>query len=154
MEWEERVAAKNGVERVNAIRTRLQRVGRGVGIDFSFNSRVGGTKASHCLIRQAPVERRKELIEEIYRMHFEQDMDITSHTGLAKAATSIGIDEDEALTILKNCEGGDEVDKLAAKARKVDGVTSVPTIEMGGRRIEGAEDVGEFYEALVAAKEG
>ncbi|KAK3712119.1 hypothetical protein LTR37_009210 [Vermiconidia calcicola] len=150
--WDETVARKNGAEKVNAIRTRLQRVGRGVGIEFSFNSKIGNTRDSHRLIRHVVPEKRKELLEAIYQMHFEQDGDITSHADLVRAAESVGMDAGEVKAFLGTADYAEEVDSMAAEARR-EGVSSVPTIVIGGTRIEGAEDMGEFYEALVAAKE-
>ncbi|KAK5164663.1 uncharacterized protein LTR77_009869 [Saxophila tyrrhenica] len=149
----EAIERKNGKERVNAIRTRLERVGREYGIDFSMAHFVGSTRDAHRMLRFAPVEKRKELLEEVYRLHFESDLDITSHEGLATAAENVGLSRVEVLQFLSGQQGGEEVDELAAKARKQDGVASVPTVVIGDRRLEGAEDVGEFYEALIAAKE-
>jgi predicted DsbA family dithiol-disulfide isomerase len=149
----EAIGKKNGEERVNAITTRLQRVGRSNGIEFSFKSRIGNTRDSHRLIRFATREKQKVLLEEIYKLHFEQDADITSHDDLVKAAVNIDMDRDAVLSFLKSADGAVEVDELAATARQQDGISSVPTIEIGDRRIEGAEDVGDFYEALVAARE-
>ena len=62
------------------------------------------------------------------------------------------MDESQVLSFLESGEDGGEVDKLAAQARE-DGISSVPTVEIGGRRIEGAEDASEFFEALITAKE-
>lgn len=149
----EAIAQKNGEDKVNAITTRLQRIGRSNGIDFSFESRVGNTRDSHRLIRFAAVEKQKDLLEEIYRLHFEQDANITSHEDLVNAAANVGLDRGEVLNFLKTSEGALEVDDLAAKARQQDFVTSVPTFKIGDCRLEGAEDVGDFYEALVAARE-
>lgn len=153
--WEMRVSQKNGEERVNAIRTRLQRVGRFHGIEFSFNSKVGNTKDSHRLLLYA-LERRgpnvqKALLEEILRAHFEQDGDITSHVLLAQAAVAAGIPEQEAAALLASDEGGDSVDVLAAKSRTTDGVSSVPTVEINGKRaaVEGAGDPSEWLQALI-----
>jgi predicted DsbA family dithiol-disulfide isomerase len=149
--WTERVALKNGDERVNAIRTRLQRVGRANGIEFSFNSKIGKTRDSHRLIQFAPPESRKALLEAIFEAHFEHDADITSHSDLVKAAVAAGMDEEGVAALLRSDEGATEIDESAARARK-SGVSSVPTIEINGYRIEGAEDASEFYEALVNAK--
>jgi predicted DsbA family dithiol-disulfide isomerase len=147
------IAQKNGPERVYAITTRLQRVGRASGIDFNFNSRVGNTRDSHRVIRLGSEERRKELLEEIYRLHFEQNADITSHETLAQAAETVELAKSDVLQFLNSDEGAAEVDTMAEKARKQARVTSVPTVEIGGRRIEGAEDAGDFFQALVDAKE-
>lgn len=147
------IAQKNGEERVNAITTRLQRVGRASGIEFNFNSRIGSTRDSHRVIRFAPESKRKELLEEIYRLHFEQDADITSHDTLATAAETVGLAKADVLKLLEGVEGAAEVDDMAAKARKEARVTSVPTVEIGGQRLEGAEDPSDFFQALIATKE-
>ncbi len=89
----------------------------------------------------------------MYRLHFEEGLDITSHEGLAGAAGRVGMVRAEVLEFLKTEAGAVEVDALAAKARKQDRVTSVPTVEIAGQRLEGAEDVGDFMQALIEAKE-
>lgn len=150
--WSERVALKNGDERVNAIRTRLQRVGRANGIEFSFNSKIGKTRDSHRLVRHAPPESRKALVEEIFRLHFEQDADITSHADLTKAAVAVGMSKSDVTAFLQSNEGGSEVDRMAAEAREA-GVSGVPTIEINGHTVVGAEDASEIYETLVKVKE-
>ncbi|KAK3047814.1 hypothetical protein LTR09_010789 [Extremus antarcticus] len=149
----EAIRLKNGDERVNGIKTRLERVGRENGINFSMENRVGSTRDAHRLLRLAPPERRKEFLEEVYRLHFEEGLDITSHEGLAGAAGRVGMVRAEVLEFLKTEAGAVEVDALAAKARKQDRVTSVPTVEIAGQRLEGAEDVGDFMQALIEAKE-
>jgi predicted DsbA family dithiol-disulfide isomerase len=151
MPWTERVALKNGHERVNAIRTRLQRVGHANGIEFSFNSKIGKTRDSHRLIQFAPPESRKALLEAIFEAHFEHDADITSHSDLTKAAVAVGMEEKSVAAFLQSDEGAIQVDESAADARE-SGVSSVPTIYINDHRIEGAEDASEFYEALVNAK--
>lgn len=157
--WEEAVAKKNGAERVNAIRTRMERVGRENGILFSFASRIGSTRDCHRMVlhfaRALGQEAERRLIEQIFAAHFEEDADITSHAALAKMAVKAGVckDEEEVLEFLGTGEGGQEVDGLVGEAR-AKGVMYVPTFEIGGRRIEGAEEAGVFYEALVAAREG
>lgn len=142
---------------VNAIRTRLERVGREHGIQFNFDSKIGSTRDSHRLLQYARSvkghEAQKLLLEEIFHWHFEQGGDITSHAGLMKAANTIGLSEDEVTTLLQSDEGAEEVDRMASQAREA-GIYSVPTIEINGRRIkvEGAGDVSEFFEALVDAR--
>lgn len=137
--WKTRVSQKNGEERVNAIRTRLQRVGRQHGIEFSFDCKVGNTRDSHRLLQYARKskgpEAQKILLEEIFRAHFEQDGDITLHALLTQAAVTADIPQHEAASLLASDEGGDEVDAMAAKARTVDGVSSVPTVVINGKRM-------------------
>ncbi|KXT15866.1 hypothetical protein AC579_5528 [Pseudocercospora musae] len=154
--WEERVADKNGEERVNAIRTRLQRVGRQDGIEFKFENRVGNTRDSHRLLqhvrRTKGSDAQKTLLEQIYSAHMEHNADITSHKDIAKAAVAAGLNEDEILAFLRTGELVEEVDAMAARSRQ-DGVTSVPTFDFNGKRvnIEGAAETSDFFEALIAA---
>lgn len=142
---------------LNAIRTRLERVGRENGIQFNFESKIGNTRDSHRLLQYARktkgAEAQKLLLEEIFRWHFEQGGDITSHEGLIKAATAIGLPEDELSAFLLSDENASEVDSAALQARQK-GVYSVPTIEINGKRIkvEGAGDPSDFFEALIDAR--
>lgn len=154
--WHDAVAAKNGAHAVEAIKRKMERVGRENGIVFTFGSRIGSTRDAHRMVlrfgRQG--EGEKVLIEEVFRSHFEGDADITSHGDLAGMAERAGVaGREEVLAFLGGSDGRGEVDKLVESARER-GVRCVPTVEIGGRVIEGAEDVGTFYEALVAAKEG
>ena len=91
----------------------------------------------------------------MFEWHFERDGDITSREQLARVAVEAGVaaDEGEVIDFLAGDEGREEVDALVEEARESD-VVYVPSFEIGGRRVEGAEDAGVFYEALVAAREG
>lgn len=157
--WEEAVDRKNGPERVHAIRTRMERVGRESGILFSFNSKIGSTRDCHRMFRHFATpkgwEAEKALIEKIFEAHFERNADITSHSVLAEMAKAAGVveDESEVLEFLAGGQAGTKIDRLVEEARKR-GVRHVPTFEIGGSRVEGAEEAWGFYEALVAAKEG
>lgn len=148
----EKMAAKNGAERVDAIRTRLERVGREYGIHFNVEGRTGNTWASHRLIRIAGREKQKEVVERFFESHFEQGGDITSKDlllGIAKAV-DLGHDDKVLNLILSSNAVSGVVDGMARQARE-SGVTSVPTIEINGVRLEGALDPSEFYQALVEA---
>lgn len=142
---------------LNGIRTRLDRVGRENGIHFNFGSKIGSTRDSHQLLQYTLKTKghaaQKQLLEEIFRWHFESGGDITSHSGLTEVATTIGLPEDEVFAFLQGDEDAEEVDAMAAQATSK-GVYSVPTIEINGNRVnvEGAADVSEFFEALVHAK--
>ncbi|KAK4505524.1 hypothetical protein PRZ48_003487 [Zasmidium cellare] len=150
------VIQKNGVNMLNAIRTRLERVGRENGIQFNFESKIGSTRDSHRLLnyaRQHGPGWDKSLLEAIFRWHFEEGGDITSHEGLTKVATSVGLPEDEVSKLLASDENAAAVDTLASLARQK-GIYSVPTIEINRKRInvEGAGDVSEFFEAIINAR--
>ena len=137
----------------------MERVGRENGILFSFGSKIGNSRDCHRLVlefaRPKGWQVEKHFIEKIFEWHFERDADITSHRDLAKMAMDAGVvqsSEEEALAFLRAEKHSQEVHDLVAQAKE-NGVMHVPTFEIHGRRIEGAEDASVFYEALAGAKE-
>ena len=136
----------------------MERVGRENGILFSFSSKIGNSRDCHRLVlefaRPKGWQTEKLFIEKIFEWHFERDADITSHRDLAKMAMDAGIvqSEEEALAFLRGRKHTEDVDGLVAQAKE-NGVMHVPTFEIHGRRIEGAEDASVFYEALAGVKE-
>ena len=152
----DKMAQKNGEERVNAIKTRLERVGRAHGISFNFGGRTGSTRDSHRLIAFARskggLEQQKLLIEQIFESHFEREGDIISRDMLTRAAVAAGLLESEVKDFLQSDGGKEELDMLALKSRQ-SGVASVPTVDINGVRVEGAEDASEFYQAFIEARQ-
>jgi predicted DsbA family dithiol-disulfide isomerase len=92
-----------------------------------------------------------KLAKELFAMHFEGDIDVSCHDDLIKAAIAAGLDEEEVRAWLESDDGGVEVDEEAQRARN-SGVNSVPTFEINGTRLEGAEDVLAFYQAFTEIK--
>jgi predicted DsbA family dithiol-disulfide isomerase len=150
----ERIAQKNGEEMAGGIITRLERVGRGCGIAFSFRGKIGNTRDSHRLLRFAGRKgggKTRELIEILFREVFEGEGDVSSREELVRAAVAVGLDGEEVGRFLESEEDGAEVDELAARARR-DGVRHVPLVDINGIQVEGAEDPSEFFEVLVQAR--
>ncbi|THZ79114.1 thioredoxin-like protein [Aureobasidium pullulans] len=152
---ETRIAQKNGADRAEGIKLRLRRVGKAHGIDFTFAGKVGNTRDSHRLMYLAGLKGedvQMMLAKELFKAHFEGDADITDHVVLIKAGVAAGMEEKVVVAWLEIDNGGEEVDREAQKARE-SGVNSVPTFEINGKRLEGAEDVSAFYEAFSEIKE-
>lgn len=137
----------------------MERVGRENGILFSFGSKIGSSRDCHRMIlhfaRPKGWEVERRVIERIFEWHFERDGDVTSRAEIARVAVEAGVagSEEEVLKFLVSGQGGEDVDGMVEDARGK-GVMYVPTFEIGGNHIEGAEDASVFYEALVAAREG
>ncbi|KAH0345245.1 DSBA oxidoreductase, partial [Aureobasidium melanogenum] len=149
-----RIAQKNGIERAEGIKMRLKRVGKAHGINFTFAGKVGNTRDSHRLIYLAGFkggEVQMALAKELFRVHFEGEADVNSHNDLLAAGVSVGLARNEMMEWLESGNGGAEVDDEAQRARD-SGVNSVPTFEINGRRIEGAEDPSAFYEVFTSMK--
>jgi len=102
-------------------------------------------------MKGADVQRR--VIDIIFKKHFEDTGDITSIDFLVGIGKDAGLDELEVRQYLHLGTGAKEVDDAALSAR-ADGVAHVPTIEINGVRVEGADEPGEFYTTLVSIKEG
>jgi predicted DsbA family dithiol-disulfide isomerase len=150
----ERIIAKNG-DMASGIITRLEQTGRGCGIEFSFQGRIGNTRDAHRLVRFAQDKVNvapRRLIDVLFYGLFEKSSDMSSREDLVEAARSAGLDGGEVIAFLETDERGEEVDRLAAQCR-ADGVKHVPTMLINGIRIEGAEDTSEFFEILVKARE-
>lgn len=155
MSQQDRIVQKNGEVIGRGAQTRLKRLGKVYGIDFTFQGMVGNSRLSHQLIRYAgtrgaDVQRR--VIELIFEKHFENTGDITSMDFLLGIGSNAGLDEVEVRQYLELGTGAKEVDEAAIVAR-ADGIAHVPTFEINGVRIEGADESGDFYTALVSIKE-
>jgi predicted DsbA family dithiol-disulfide isomerase len=150
----ERIAQKNG-DMAPGIITRLERVGRGCGITFSFAGRIGNTRDSHRLLRFAGrkgQEVPREVLGCLFRDVFEGEGDVSSREDLMRVAVKAGLDGEEVRVFLKGEKDGVEVDEMAAKARR-EGVRHVPFVDVNGVSVEGALDPGEFFEVIVKARE-
>jgi predicted DsbA family dithiol-disulfide isomerase len=129
-------------------------VGQAHGIDLSFAGKVGNTRDSHRMMHLAGLKGedvQMKLAKELFAMHFEGDTDVTCHGDLLQASIAAGLAEKEALEWLYSDNGGPEVDEEAQRARH-SGVGSVPTFEINGKRLEGAEDPSAFYQILADIK--
>lgn len=152
----ERMIQRVGLDRVQGIQARLKRVGQASGTDFNFAGKTGNTRDSHLLIQLAGTKgpiAQKTLVDEIFASHFERGGDITNRDEFIRAGVVSGLDESEMRACLQDEEMGREIDRQAEEAR-ASGVSSVPTFETRGRRIEGADDPSVFYEAFILARGG
>ncbi|KAK4497495.1 hypothetical protein PRZ48_011946 [Zasmidium cellare] len=154
---ESRLVSSLGEDKLQDVRTRVDRIGRANGIIINLQSLIGSTRSSQRLIHHAGTvggsALQKDLLEQIYFRWFEIGGDITSHAFLLECAKAVRLNLSEATDVLETGKYGNEVDELDAQARR-DGISCVPTFIIDGIKIEGAEDATTFYEAFVKIKEG
>lgn len=139
------------------MKTRVVRIGRNHGINFTFDSKLGSTRSAHRLIYALGLSKSSEaqraLIEMLYFRWCEVGADITSYAFLAECAEAAAkFPASDALVVLEEGRYGEDVDRLDAQGRE-DGVSCVPTFDINGVRVEGAEDTAAFYELFVKHRE-
>jgi predicted DsbA family dithiol-disulfide isomerase len=147
--------ANHGEGKTERIFGRVAVIGRSYGINFSIDGKTGDTRLCHqmvyCAGQKYGSEVQKRLVECVYSINFEQGGNITSAEDLTKGSEEAGLGAEEVEIWFKDEETAAKVDEMAAQAR-AKGITGVPTFEINGIQISGAEDVNGIFEALIQAK--
>jgi predicted DsbA family dithiol-disulfide isomerase len=147
-----------GPERAKQIFAHTTGVAAGDGVELHFDRAViANTFDAHRLVQYA-AERGTagEMLDTLYRAHFEDGVDVGSHTALAKVAAGAGLDEQETLTYLDSDAGVDDLRRQLDEAQAL-GVQSVPTFVFAGKyAVSGAQDPATMLEVLaeVERREG
>ncbi|KAI1842145.1 hypothetical protein JX265_005722 [Neoarthrinium moseri] len=148
-----------GAEKFASIQETIGKVGKDVGINFSFAGRTGHTKHSHRLIRfaaQKGPDYQNKIVNELFARYFEKAQDITDKNMLQSAAEAAGLDGTEVKAFLESNEGAEEVENEVLRAQKL-GVRGVPNIRINGMfEAPGAVDADIFrqiFEKIAAYTE-
>ncbi|PWY76056.1 thioredoxin-like protein [Aspergillus sclerotioniger CBS 115572] len=167
----DRMTQKLGAEKVAPSQAHLQRLGVPDGIRFRFGGRIGNTLRAHQVIllcERVDIEKGTDyttgVVEGLFRKHFEEEADITDVETLVGIVGEVsrgdGLEEGRVRRWLENGEGVEEIQEMAERARK-EGIRGVPWFRIGGEgdggrvvTLNGAQDVEEFFQALIAYKEG
>ncbi|KAI9374534.1 thioredoxin-like protein [Aspergillus egyptiacus] len=158
----DRMTQKLGADKVLASQAHLQRLGKPDGIQFRFGGRIGNTMRAHQVIllcERYDAERGRTaytdalttaVVEGLFRVHFEEEGDLTDVGTLARIvedASAGSLDAGRVRGWLEGGEAVEEIERMAERARREEGVKG------GGVTLSGAQDVGEFLEALIAFKD-
>jgi predicted DsbA family dithiol-disulfide isomerase len=147
------------------------------GLTFDFmNGRVGSSMRGHRLLHytlakgsgggsdrdssdgsDAAAKKQTAVAEALFSAMFEQGKDIGDVQVLVEAAKAAGVEGlEEVRMYLETGEGEEEVRRENVEVREM-GVNSVPNFRfsVGDREevLDGAKDVGEFFEMLISMKE-
>lgn len=100
----DRYAAKFGAARVDSLVEHMKQTGKGDGINFSYGGTIANTIDSHRLIEWA-TERgeQDEIVEQLFKLYFEEEGNIADHDQLADVAGKIGLDRAEVCFSLHLC---------------------------------------------------
>ncbi|RJE23555.1 DSBA-like thioredoxin domain protein [Aspergillus sclerotialis] len=147
---------KMSSERASQVQEHLKKLGVGEGIAFKFGGRVGSSMPSRQLLHLArskgPIV-QTTVAEELFRFLWECEKEISQTEILVEIGVLSGLDGKEVRQALKEGRGVEEVEKEQREAKE-DGLDGVPHYVVGGKiHLEGAVDLGDFFNALVKAKE-
>jgi len=132
---------------------RLEALGSEVGIDYRFDAiKVSpNTLDAHRVIRwagAAGAEVQNTLVRNLFRLYFEQGVNIGDHSALADAAGDAGMDRAVVESLLASDADRDAVAEEAATASRM-GVTGVPCFLFEGKyAVMGAQDVATLVDAI------
>ncbi|KIW14617.1 hypothetical protein PV08_07401 [Exophiala spinifera] len=130
--------------------------GDSAGIKFKFGGTVSNTLEAHRVIQHFQETKGPEttdkIINSLYYQFFEDEKNPASDETLLKAATDAGIPEDEAKAVIEDKSEGLMDVKALIREQASNGVDSVPTILVEGKRrdftLVGAKDVEEYEKVL------
>lgn len=152
---EAHLARKFGPERMALVTAHLKKAGEAEGIKFSLKGKLGNTRDAHRLVQLAKTksnEAENRLMSTLFKVHFEEDGDITSHDVLVSVGEQAGLDKAEVTDWLKSGKGGEEVDREVQEAY-AKGIHGVPNFTINGQhQVEGAQDVETFVEVFSRIK--
>ncbi|KAJ3273231.1 hypothetical protein HK104_004308, partial [Borealophlyctis nickersoniae] len=95
--------SKFGKEQVDVMLKHMAKVGESVGINFSCNGLIANTADSHRLLEFALQKNKQlELVEELFKAHFERSKNVADINVLADAAQRVGLDCDEVIEYLES----------------------------------------------------
>ena len=142
----------------DALRAKMDRIGRGVGITWRYGGNIGPTQDAH---RLAYVSRRKSaevqsaLVEGLLAAYHEHERDISDRETLRGIALEAGMTGDEVDEAFSSEEVARSVDEEQEKYRQVARGKGVPVYLIQGEqhRIEGAQDPSEFFDIFIKVKE-
>lgn len=147
--------SKFGVERTKMMMARLSGIGAELGIRFSLGGKTGNTLQSHRLVELAlatgGATLQNKVIENIFKLYFEDEGDITQDAGLVTCAVDAGLPRDVVAAMLENPATPPTADALSqsvAEYRHRYQVTGVPFFIVGGSRFSGAQDKAVLVEVL------
>lgn len=127
--------------------------GDGVAFDYPAIERTPNTLSAHRLMRLAEEQgSATSLANRIFSAYFEHGRDIGNVDVLADIAAEDGMDRAQASAFLRANDGTDALRNLEREAENR-GVRSVPSFDIDGEVISGAQSVETFASALRRAAE-
>ncbi|MET8090034.1 DsbA family oxidoreductase [Micromonospora sp. NPDC005220] len=144
-----------GPERARQMVDRVTQVAAADGLRLDYDRAViANTFEAHRLVSWATDQgRAADMVDALYRAHFNHGVDVGSREALATLAGEIGLDAADARRFLDSDERVADVAADLAAARDL-GITSVPTFVLAGKyAVSGAQEVQTLLAALAEVEQ-
>ncbi|OCL07016.1 hypothetical protein AOQ84DRAFT_378072 [Glonium stellatum] len=120
-------------------------------------AKTGNSRLSHQLLELAKrksLETQWNIAQELFKLQFEEERDITDIQTLVDAGVRCGFSKDEVSEWLNGQKGVEAVNREVEKVKKM-GIDGVPRflLQDGNYSIEGAADTMDFFEIFIKIKE-
>jgi predicted DsbA family dithiol-disulfide isomerase len=135
-----------GVEQLQHLFDSTRRAGEIAGVKLNFDKiRLAvNTQLSHRLINLAPINRKNDIVEAIYKAYFEEGLNIGNIDILVALGTAYQIEPTQLRLQLRDNAVVDE-----SKFARLNGITSVPSFIINNKvKINGSCSVEMFLQAL------
>jgi predicted DsbA family dithiol-disulfide isomerase len=134
---------------------RIQTLGAEMDLTFDFDAvdAAPNTADAHRLVLWAQDQDvGDEMATELFRAYFSEGRNVSEPDVLVDCATEVGVDADEARSLLRGDDYADEVRESQQQAERR-GITGVPCYVFGDEHVvTGAQPVDVFVEALDALR--
>jgi predicted DsbA family dithiol-disulfide isomerase len=155
-EWYKKSKYGDSEDKMKMYTTLMTAYGVSAGINYKFGGTVANTMDAHRVIQHFQEEKGPEaadkIINSLYWQYFENEQHPSSDETLLKATTAAGIPEKEAKDFIEDRNEGMMDTKMLVREQAGNGVDSVPTITIEGKRrditLVGAKEVEEYEKAL------
>lgn len=142
-------------ERAQEMIDRVVNMAKDVGLNYNYDKLIStNTLDAHRLSHYAKKENKdRELVEELFKAHFIEGLDIGDLEVLAELGSRVELDREEIKSILKSEEYYSEVDLDKYTASQYQ-IRSVPFFIFNNRyAVSGAQPVEAFLETLTKASQ-
>lgn len=151
-------------QRHDQVADRITEAGKAYNIKFSFRGTTGPSQASHLLIAYTLSvlgnAAQSDMVEAIFRGHFEEGRDITDEGFLLEVGRRVGLTDDEIMRVVRGDDGlgariagtPGAVEEEVRRAMAM-GVRAVPCVTVAGRfMVGGFQDQRVFEDVFDKAR--
>jgi predicted DsbA family dithiol-disulfide isomerase len=143
-------------EKMAAMSSRIEQIGRSLGINFKHEGKIGPTRDAHRLILLSESKGHDvtdALVENIFEAYHELERDISNREVLKELAVRAGLDALEVDEWLVSDAGGEQTDRDARANRDIVNSGVPHFIVQGENLIDGAQDPGDFLEVFIKVRD-